>query len=424
MTAQRAHTATKTGSLELSQKFHEWETGIQDRVVERNREAKGLVIATLARAHHLQLGPPGVAKTYLVKTAMKMVEGARYMEALLHGYCVMEDIYGPISLKALDEDRYLRKTATYLPESDFFFGDEIFKASPTLLNTNLWALNERMFRNDGQVITIPLISAFFASNEGPEDPILQAFDDRIHLRYMVGPIKEPQARLQMFKARLLRATEEAIQPMITMEDIHAAHKFVDQVVVPDEVLETLNNLQEELARVQIHPTDRKVGEALIIIQATAFYNGRSTATVGDMALLRDMFWNNPKDRPTVAEKVAELASPIDKDAQGLANDIEGLASQVEEIIAIEQKAIRVRRGVQLHNKMEEANAELNELRKRAKSEGVVSEVVEDTRKRLHSLTKRLLEKGFRVPGDAKSLDQATLLNMIKDLRDEEEGEDT
>ena len=338
------------------------------------------------------------------------------MEILLHGYSVMEDMYGPISLKALDEDRYARKTETYVPWADFVFADEVFKANPTMLNTNLWAFNERKFRNDGEVFRIPLISAFFASNEGPDEAILQAFDDRIHLRYVVGPIREPANRLTMFRMKL--AAQEAPEPVLTIDDIRAAHQEVATVAIPDMVLESLNTLQEELNRVQIRPTDRKFNDALSVIRATAFYNGRTKATVDDMKLLRDMLWRDDKDRPIVAEKVTELANPIDKEALKLQQGVEELASQVEDIIAIEQKAIRVRRGVQLHNKMEEANQELMGLRNRAKAEGVESEVVEETRKRLHSLTKRLLTRGFKVDKPLGELDQASLMGLIKDTKEE------
>lgn len=405
----------------LSEKFRTWEKRINEHVVERQREARGVVIATLARAHHLQLGPPGTAKSYLVTTALKMVSGAKTMEVLLHGYSVMEDLYGPISLKALDEDRYFRQTDTYVPWADFVFGDEIFKSNPTLLNTNLWAFNERKFRNDGKVESIPLISGFFASNEGPEDPTLQAFDDRIHLRYMVGPIREPANRLAMFKMRLAGRTE--VEPVLSIKDVREAHGHVDAVVVPDLVLEALNNLWEELNRVQIRPTDRKFNDALVIIQATAFYNGRTKATVDDMKMLRDMMWTNEKDRPVVAEKVTELANPIDKDAMRIAAGVEELAAQVEDIIAIEQKAIRVRRGTQLHNKMQEANEEILELRARARAEGTESEVVEETRKRLHSLTKRLLTRGFKIDKPANELDQATLMNLIRESQNDKDDDD-
>lgn len=413
-------TATLTDVQTASARFRALEDGVNERVVERRREVKGAIIAILARAHHLQLGPPGTGKTYLVETLMSLISDAKYCSALLHGYSVMEDLYGPISLKALDEDRYLRKTDLYIPWADFFFGDEVFKASPTLLNTNLWAFNERRFKNDGRVVDIPLTSGFFASNEGPEDPILQAFDDRISLRYEVLPIKEAANRIAMFRARLARGAQSKPEPVVSMEQIHEAHRIIAQIEVPEGVLEALNDLWDDLSREQITVTDRKIADALPVIQATTFYNGRTTATIEDMKMLRDMLWTNPKDRPKVGEKVDELASPLDKEAQTLAQDIEGLAAQVEDIIGIESKAVRVRRGVQLYHKMEASNGELRDLRNRAKASNMQSEAADEARRRLHSLTLRLLRKGFRVTGDLKALSQQQLLELIKSS---EEGND-
>jgi MoxR-like ATPase len=402
----------------LSSTFRDWDSASRSQVLQRTQEARGLVIATLARAHHLQLGPPGTAKSYLVTTALGLIEGAKTMKVQLHGYSQMEDMYGPISLKALKEDRYYRITDTYVPWADFVFADEVFKANPTLLQANLWAFNERIFRNDGEIGSIPLISAFFASNEGPEDPTLQAFDDRIHLRYNVSPIREASTRLAMFKARLSQVKEP--RPVLSIEDIRKSHELVDAVEIPDFVLGALNELAEELARVQIVPTDRKFNDALRLIQAAAFFKGRSTATVDDMSILAHMFWSNPKDIPVVASKVGDLANPLDKKALGLRRELEVLAEEVEEIIAIEAKAVRIRRSVDTHDKLEEANAELIELRTQAKNEGIQSDIIEETRQRLHSVTERLLSKGFRYNKNASQLDQEELLRMIQETRESKE----
>jgi MoxR-like ATPase len=405
----------------LSRKFRDWEQAIKDRVVERDREARGVVIAAAARHHHLQLGPPGTAKSYMVTTGLSMVSDAVTMEILLHGYSVMEDMYGPVSLKALDEDRHLRKVDGYLPTCDFVFADEVFKANPTMLNTNLWAFNERRFRNDGRVHDIPLISGYFASNEGPEDPVLMAFDDRIGLRYLVKPIGDPVARRTMFEQRLARKARgrTAAVPVITVEEIRRAHELVAAVEVPQGVLDALNDLYDELRTVQIHPTDRKMGDALDIIQATTFFNGRTVATIGDMGMLKDVFWTNPTDIPKVAEKVAELANPIDKAAQPVADSIEDLAAMVEEIIQIETKAIRIRRATQLHDKMEAASKELMELREEAERTGIESDVVARARRRLNVLTRRLLEKGFRIQAPPSKIGKDKLMDLVKEMRDED-----
>lgn len=386
---------------DISKTLRYWEERINERVVERTREVRGFILAATAGVHMLQLGPPGTSKTYMVVTGLDLIEGAKVMKAQLHGFSMMEDLYGPLSLKLLDQDRYVRKTDMYLPWADFFMGDEIFKANPTILQANLWLLNERKFRNDGQILDVPLISAYFMSNEGPQDETLAAFDDRIHLRYEVGPIREPSNRMVMLQMRLLKDAEAPRPPAITLDQIKAANEMVRKVEVPVKVLNALNDLHSELAAVQVRPTDRKFNDTLDVIRATAVYNGRMTAMIEDMKYLDAMLWNDPRDRVKVTDKIQDLGNPLEKDAQKLANAIEVLAKDVEEVIAIEGETLRIRRGVQLNAKIQEASGELVNLRRKAKSEGLESDVLDEARRRLKSSAERLLEKGLGESVDEK-----------------------
>ena len=76
-----------------------------------------------------------------------------------HEYSVrpLQELFGPLSMRALEEDRYVRQFEGYLPSAKVAFIDEIFKANSAILNTLLTILNERLFDNGSARIRVPLI---------------------------------------------------------------------------------------------------------------------------------------------------------------------------------------------------------------------------------------------------------------------------
>ncbi len=70
---------------------------------------------------------------------------------------VMQELFGPLSMRALEDDRYVRQTEGYLPKANVAFVDEIFKANSAILNTLLTVLNERLFDNGTDREQVPLL---------------------------------------------------------------------------------------------------------------------------------------------------------------------------------------------------------------------------------------------------------------------------
>lgn len=69
------------------------------------------------------------------------------LRAYLELFPLRPQLFGPLSLAALEADEFRRATAGFAPEAELLFIDEVFKASSAILNTMLAMLNERSFDN-------------------------------------------------------------------------------------------------------------------------------------------------------------------------------------------------------------------------------------------------------------------------------------
>jgi len=96
---------------------------LRTRFLERNDIVDGLLAALLCRQHVLLLGPPGTAKSLLASSLAEMIQPARHFSWLLTKFSTQEEIFGPISLSALQQDRVARITTGKLPEAHVCFLD-------------------------------------------------------------------------------------------------------------------------------------------------------------------------------------------------------------------------------------------------------------------------------------------------------------
>jgi MoxR-like ATPase len=103
-------------------------TDLASKFPERREAIEGALAAVLAGEHALFLGPPGTGKSSLVR-AIAQAFGGRYFERLLTKFATPEELFGPISLKALEQDRYPRITTDKLPEADFAFSRAVARSS-------------------------------------------------------------------------------------------------------------------------------------------------------------------------------------------------------------------------------------------------------------------------------------------------------
>lgn len=182
--------------------------------VGRGEVLRAAVIALAADEPMLLVGPPGVAKSAVVRALASGlgVRGADYFEYLVHAYTEPWELVGPIDVQSLRESgRYRRRLDGRLPAARLVFLDEVFNGGSAILNTLLGVLNERHVHDGERLVPLERLGGFFgATNAVADDPQLAAFRDRFSLCVEVAPVGEDAlAALMVAGARLRQAQRDA-----------------------------------------------------------------------------------------------------------------------------------------------------------------------------------------------------------------------
>ena len=264
---------------------------------EREKEIEGILVALLSRQHMLMIGPTGTAKSALSVELAKIVTGTEYFQWLLTRFSTPEEVFGPLSLKDLEQGVYKRNTRAKMPEAHLVFLDEIFKANSSILNSLLTIINERLFYNSGPPTQVPIMSVIGASNEYPEeDEKLEALFDRFLLRFEVKRIEEEENFIAMMKD----TGKNKLMPSMTMEELLHLQFLTDRVEIPDVVYEALIKIRQGLKDEGIRPSDRRFKQSLSLLQAKAVVNQRQNVIVEDLSILEHALWETVDQIETVS----------------------------------------------------------------------------------------------------------------------------
>lgn len=380
----------------LQDQFDALEANLNNELVERRSEIRTAIIALVAGVHVFYLGVPGVAKSLLVDRLAAYIGDARTFKILMSRFTTPEEVFGPVSLKGLENDEFIRKIEGYLADAELGFLDEGFKANSSILNALLWAINERQYRHGNEVIEIPLGTLFLASNELPEDDSLNALYDRLLFRHEVKPVRDMNKFLHMLRTNI--PTNPT--PVLTWAEVEQAKAEAKQVIIPEGVYEKVAELRRTFKEAGIEPTERRYVESMKVLKASAWLDGRDTADVEDISPFQHIFWTQPDQYNEVAKIVTKIANPIDNEARALLEEVEKLEASLAKIGSDDE---RHRKGQEIHTKLRRAAKDLAGLEKRAGSSRKRSEVIAEVRERLHSVTEKVLTDVFNFnPDEAKS----------------------
>lgn len=355
---------------------------------ERKDVIDGSLAAVLASEHVLLIGPPGTAKSALVR-CLAQVFGGSYVERLLTKYSTPEELFGPISLQALSQDRFVRITAGKLPEAEFAFVDEIFKSNSAVLNALLSIINERVFHNDGAPVRCPLVSLFAASNELPEGKELEALFDRFLLRFDVGYLLVA-ANLR----GVLVGPEPAIPATLTMDELRRAQGEVAAVKITDDTIDALLAIRDACRSEGITASDRRWKKSLGIVRASAWVAGERKTSPEDLAILVDGLWREPKERGKVARIVGNLADPASTQAVEILDAAREIATKVAGLKAGDRK-LYIAQAAQAVEQFDAQQAKLQELAKSAgrRAKAMIGDAVTEIQG-LHAEVARAVSSGL------------------------------
>lgn len=401
---------------------------VSKTVCEREELISMIAIALLSKNNIFILGDTGQAKSYAVNQFRKRIIGARQFEKLMSKQADEEQLFGRLDLasiipgnvpmtKLMESKGYsdikaeleqllekshtltddgwldlkentellkvLRKaisecesgkpemiTTGKIPDSHIVFLDEIFKANEGILNSLLTALNERIWTNEGEVINLPVISFFSASNEipnfnNPEEKILKPLYDRFQLKVFTRYVEDKSNRLKMLTA-MQNGTNGGINATITLDELCQMQEDVRQVQIPERINELMDTILCELRRRNIAVSDRKFFNFSPIVQAAAWLSMQNEVSEQHMLTLVNYLWNTPQEIEIVRDTVYTLCkNPVSAELEEIT------AAAMESYEQYETADIKPKALNKLRNELLKLYGKTQELMSRTKENTAV-----------------------------------------------------
>ena len=332
-------------------------TAISCGLFEREHIVANVLLAVIAGQSVFLYGVPGTAKSLIARRISLAFKDAKHFEYLMQRFSTPDEVFGPVDIKELKEGRYIRKIEGYLPSANFAFLDEIFKSSPAILNTLLTIINEKIFRNDGKDVKVPLHALIAASNETPaQGSGLEALYDRLNMRLLVEPLKEWDNFKNLIEGKFEEANVSD-DKKITLDELNLITNGAKVVKFSPQSLEIIKEIRENIEKLnvknnqddssdpyqqsrqetsdeqilqenqsQIYVSDRRWKNLAHILKTSAFLNDRSEVLPADVLLLANCLWSEKEQIEAIKNIVTQSAG-------------KNLSSKL--IIELEQRATRL-----------------------------------------------------------------------------------
>lgn len=253
-------------------------------IVGKDKQIRLLVTALLARGHVLLEDLPGMGKTVLAKTLAQSI-GGTYNRVQFTADLLPSDIVGLHVFNQRSNDFELRKGPVF---TDILLADEINRATPRTQSGLLECMEERQVSIEG--VTLPLSPAMLViATQNPIEsegtyPLPEAQLDRFLFKISLGYGNREDSReiLRRFRSQ---SPLEAIQPVISVDEIVALQQEVTKVHVSTTVEEYVIDLTEatrDNRSIEVGISPRAMLALVRCAQASAFLDGRSFVLPDDV----------------------------------------------------------------------------------------------------------------------------------------------
>lgn len=269
-------------------------------------------ICLVGRENLFLLGPPGTAKSALVRELANLLQGKTF-EYLLTRFTEPNELFGPFDIRRLREGDLVTNTEGMLPEANLIFLDELLNANSAILNSLLMILNEKIFRRGRETRPLPVLMIVGASNHLPEDAALAALFDRFLLRVRCDYV-EPHLLNNVLDAgwKLERKAPTAA-PTISYEDVFSIQNLM-QTVDLQGIRTVYIDVIQKLRNAGVQVSDRRAVKLQRLIAASALLCKRTVAIPSDMWVMRYIWDTN--------EQIDIIAGIINTVIEADANKVE------------------------------------------------------------------------------------------------------
>lgn len=311
---------------------------VKDSFIGKDEIIDLLGLCLIAKENAFLLGPPGTAKSAIIRRLSSCIKDGKNFEYLLTRFTEPNEIFGPFDIRKLKEGELITNTEGMMPEASMVFLDEIFNANSAILNSLLMALNEKIFRRGKETKKLPALMFVSASNVLPEDEALNALLDRFLIRVKCDYVDTDRLEEVLLSGWKLENSLVNEQPMITPREIielQELSKKVDLSPIRKQYVDLVHNLRNTGIKV----SDRRAVKIQNLLAASALMCNRTEAIISDLWVLK-YIWDNEEQIEILAgiiDNIIEKDNAPQAHPQAMFNKMPNAEELAKEVLYLTQK---------------------------------------------------------------------------------------